>query len=237
MQLRRQCGENITAKSPLFRREFNREDIFQVANDVRRLTLYAVRKTITKLVYESGLRKPLIFEENSNSKVRNNRRETALTHGFRKFFGTWARHAGLSDSYVEWLSGRELGGSKDSYFLPQPDSAGIYRDMLEGHDKGRGPGYLDAIDWLTIDDSKRLQRENQMLKVKKSEYELLKEQVEENKRSQLGLMEWVKGLRKDLGIPAEKAMVWDMTKAEQGQISFCEEEEYNNKHYGKRKKG
>jgi integrase/recombinase XerD len=62
------------------------------------------------------------------------------------------------------------------------------------------------------------------------EYESLKEQVEENKRSQLDLFDVVAGLRKQLGIPADKNIVWDWTKKDQGQISFCDEEEYRSKH-------
>ncbi|MDQ3902599.1 MAG: site-specific integrase [Thermoproteota archaeon] len=179
LQFRRQCGENITGKSPLLRREFDKEDIFKIANNVRPLTVYAVRKTINEVVYDSGLRKPLISVSDIKSKIKNNRCETALTHGFRKYFGTWCRHVGVADSYVKWLSGRELGGSEDSYFLPQPDSGGIYRDMLEGHEHGRGPGYLDAIEFLTINEENKLRRENQMLKVNKSEIEQLKEKAAE----------------------------------------------------------
>jgi hypothetical protein len=42
--------------------------------------------------------------------------------------------------------------------------------------------YLKVVDDLTIDKSKRLERENEMLRVRKSEYEALKQQVEENKQ-------------------------------------------------------
>jgi predicted RNase H-like nuclease (RuvC/YqgF family) len=52
-------------------------------------------------------------------------------------------------------------------------------DILEGRDKC--PGYLDAIPYLTIDDAQRLKRENEMLKVNKSEIEQLKEQAEKYK--------------------------------------------------------
>jgi predicted nucleic acid-binding Zn-ribbon protein len=49
-------------------------------------------------------------------------------------------------------------------------------DILEGH--GKSPGYLDAIDALTINQENRLRRENEMLKVNKSEIEQLKEKAE-----------------------------------------------------------
>ncbi len=40
------------------------------------------------------------------------------------------------------------------------------------------------MDYLTINEENRLKRENEMLKVKKSEFEFLKEQVEESKKTQ-----------------------------------------------------
>jgi hypothetical protein len=51
LDYRRQCGENITPKSPLLRQEFDREDIFEVANNVKPLTRFAIKKALTKLVY------------------------------------------------------------------------------------------------------------------------------------------------------------------------------------------
>jgi hypothetical protein len=77
-----------------------------------------------------------------------------------------------------------LKGVKDSYFLPQPDSNGVYLDILEGHEKS--PGYLDAIDWLTIDESNRLRRQVEVLKVEKSKIDELQQTIESVK-SRLGL--------------------------------------------------
>jgi chemotaxis protein histidine kinase CheA len=93
-------------------------------------------------------------------------------------------YSGMNPVFI----GHKLKGVKDSYFNPQPDSNGVYLDILEGHYKS--PGFLDAIPYLTIDNSQRLQRENEMLKVQKSEFEYLKEQVEEYKvfRSELNMM-------------------------------------------------
>jgi hypothetical protein len=60
LDYRRSCGENITPKSPLLRQEFDREDIFQAVNDIKPLTGYAIKKAVTKVIYASGLRTPLI---------------------------------------------------------------------------------------------------------------------------------------------------------------------------------
>ena len=173
LDYRRQCGENITPKSPLLRQEFDKEDIFAVANAVKPITRFAMKKALTKVMYASGIRTPIVDNKNRLTA----RRETALTHGFRKYFDTTCTNAGMNKLYIEFCMGHTLPGVKGSYFKPQPDSNGIYRDLLEGHEKSSG--YLDSIDWLTIDDSKRLKRENEMLKVNKSEIEQLKEKAKE----------------------------------------------------------
>jgi site-specific recombinase XerD len=76
MEFRRSCGENITPESPLLRQEFDRDDIFQVANDIRPLTKFAIRKALTKVLYASGLRTPSV----TTAKKLNTRRETAMSH-------------------------------------------------------------------------------------------------------------------------------------------------------------
>jgi hypothetical protein len=188
LDYRKSCGENITSRSPLLRREFDKHDIFQVANDVRPLTIYGVKKLLADLLYASGLRTLLVTatatipEHDNNNIVRNTRHPMAMSHGFRKFFDTNCIHSGMNPIYIEFCLGHSLKGVKDSYFLPQPDSSGVYMDILEGHDKS--PRYLDAIDFRTINNENRLRRENEMLKIKKSEIEELKEQVAEYKNIQ-----------------------------------------------------
>ena len=71
---------------------------------------------------------------------------------------------------MDMLMGHDTG-LKAHYFKPTS------QDLLEGNDDKLG--YLSVIDVLTINDENRLKRENEMLKVKKSEFESLKEQVEE----------------------------------------------------------
>jgi integrase len=182
LDYRRSCGENITPKSPLFRREFDKHDVWQAAKEVKALTKASVKKAIGEILYSSGLRTPLATAPEIKDKRRlNTRRETAMSHGFRKFFDTWCTHSGMNGKYVKFCTGHSLG-VEDSYFLPQPDGNGIFQEVLEGHDKS--PGYLDAIPYLTIDNAERLKRENEMLKIKKSEFESLKEQVEESKKAQ-----------------------------------------------------
>jgi hypothetical protein len=131
-------------------------------------------KSLLNLIIMSGLRKPLI-ERNKNK--RNYRRDVPMNHGFRKFFHTTCVNAGMGYTYSEFIMGHKLPGVKSDYFKPQPDENGIYRDILEGNDKN--PGYLSAIDALTINDENRLRRQVHMLKVEKSEIDQLREEVEE----------------------------------------------------------
>lgn len=81
----------------------------------------------------------------------------------------------MNQTYIEFCLGHKLSGVKDSYFLLQPDSDVGYMDILKGRDKC--PGYLDATPRLTIDNAQRLKRQNEMLKVNKSEIKKLKEQA------------------------------------------------------------
>jgi site-specific recombinase XerD len=184
IEYRRSCGENITAKSPLFRREFDKHDIFQVANSVKPITRESIKKSINEVLYASGLRTPFIITESKKDKILNTRRQIAMSHGFRKFFDTNCTHSGMNPIYIEFCLGHSLKGDKDSYFLPQPDSNGVYLDILEGHDKSIG--YIDAIDYLTINEENRLKRKVQQLTIKTDKPEILEQKMNElNKR--LGL--------------------------------------------------
>jgi hypothetical protein len=86
-------------------------------------------------------------------------------HGFGKFFDTACTNAGMNPVYSELLMGNNLG-LKSRYTKPSP------KDLLEGND--RNLGYAAVIDDLTINEENRLKRENEMLKIKKSEIEQLK---------------------------------------------------------------
>jgi site-specific recombinase XerC len=63
------------------RHEFDRTDIFQIANNVKPLSKFSIKKAIHQILYISGLRTPLVAGQNNN-KVLNVRRRTAMNHGF-----------------------------------------------------------------------------------------------------------------------------------------------------------
>jgi hypothetical protein len=156
----------------LLRHEFNKRDTFQVANDVKPMSKSGIKITLHQVLYASGIRTPLVLPQN----VINYRRDIAMSHGFRKFFDTNCTYSGMNPIYIEWCMGHSLKGEKNSYFLPQPDLDGIYLDVLEGHDKS--PGYLEAIDFLTINEENRLRHQVEKLNIRKDELESLQKQVE-----------------------------------------------------------
>jgi hypothetical protein len=189
LDYRKSCGENITPKSPLLRREFDKRDIFQVANDVKPLSRVSIKMVLSQVLYASGLRTPLVSVSNSSSnskctKKLQHRRDIPMSHGFRKFFDTTCTNSGMNPIYIEFCLGHKLEGVKDSYFLPQPDSAGVYTDILEGHEKS--PGYLDAIDYLTINEENRLRRKVQYLTIKTDRLDAIQDQMDRLNRK-LGL--------------------------------------------------
>jgi hypothetical protein len=130
------------------------------------------------VLYASGIRTPVVSNSSTkpNTLILNYRRDIPMAHGFRKFFDTTCTYSGMNPIYIEWCMGHKLKGVKDSYFNPQPDSNGIYMDILEGHDKS--PGYIDAIDFLTINEENRLRHQVEKLTIRKDELESLQKQVE-----------------------------------------------------------
>lgn len=101
-----------------------------------------------------------------------------MTHGFRKYFTGRMKAAGVSELDIDKLLGHKSKGLMGRHYY-RPDESELLGE------------YLKAVDMLTIDDSKRLQRENEMLKVRKSEYEALKEDLDKYKQSHDGLQKAV----------------------------------------------
>ena len=92
-----------------------------------------------------------------------------MNHGFRKFFETNGFKAGMDHMYLRRLMGQQ-SGLEDAYLKLSEE------ELLEGDSKHNG--YIDVIDQLTIDDSSKLRREVQTLKVEKSSWEALRVEVE-----------------------------------------------------------
>jgi hypothetical protein len=90
-------------------------------------------------------------------------------HGFRKFFETNAFKAGMDPMYIRRLMGQR-SGLEDAYLKLSEE------ELLEGDSKH--VGYLGIVDQLTIDESNKLRREVQTLKVEKNSWEALRVEVD-----------------------------------------------------------
>jgi integrase len=162
LKYRERYGEKLTPESALFREQFNTEDQFDCKNPrpVR-------EKGLSKLIAERAIRcgvmtKMSLLEGQIVGKKRN---KVFRTHGFRKFVTNAMKSSGVSALDINKLLGHKTkdGVLGMNYYKPEEE------DLLGE--------YLKAVDSLTINAENRLKRENELLKVRKSEYEQLKEQV------------------------------------------------------------
>jgi hypothetical protein len=92
-----------------------------------------------------------------------------MTHGFRKFFETNAFKAGMDHMYIRRLMGQK-SGLEDAYLKLSEE------DLLEGDSKH--VGFIDIIGQTCIDESNKLRREVQTLKVEKSNWETMRKDLD-----------------------------------------------------------
>jgi integrase len=157
LDYRRRWAERITDESPLFRSDYN----IQKVTDVKPITTHGIRDFMGSLLVRSGLRK-----QRTEGKIE--RSHIMANHGHRKFFETNAFKAGMDHMYLRRLMGQK-SGLEDAYLKLSEE------DLLEGDSKH--VGYVDVIDQLTIDETNKLRREVETLKVEKQSWEALRTDV------------------------------------------------------------
>lgn len=146
LSYRIRCGENLEDISPLFRQDFD-ANIKNIVENPLRITEKSLYDDMDRIMKKAGVRKSVRLQK---GQVAGQIRHTIkAVHGLRKFYDTQTTLAGMSPLWVEILEGHDIK-LKESYFRPSET------DLLEGNDRMRG--YLDAIDYLTISDEKRLKR-------------------------------------------------------------------------------
>lgn len=164
LKYRERCGEILTEKSPLFREQFDINDLEQIKKKAKKITKNAIVLSITKRLHVAGI---MPIEELKEGKHSSKKRKPVMrTHGFRKFVNTTFVNARLNDTIRNMLLGHSTD-LDDVYYKPKSD------DLLQE--------YLKAVDLLTINEENRLRVEVEQLTIKRSEIEQLKEQVEEYK--------------------------------------------------------
>jgi hypothetical protein len=157
-------------QSPLIREQFDKSDTFACANP-RSVTMKTISYIIYKLIYDAGLRQKKVSLEGQHKKV-GERHEVMQSHGLRKFFDTQATLAGMSPLYVSILMGHK-NGLETSYFKP------TLNDLLDGSDKMLG--YVGVTDAITIAEENKLRREVEHYKVKASQFDSLKAEIDQLK--------------------------------------------------------
>jgi hypothetical protein len=156
---RKRWGERLADDSPLFRTDFNPQAVDRI---VKPISTSRIRHFVIDTLRDCGLRNVSLEGKSQRSNIMAN-------HGFRKFFETNAFKAGMDHMYLRRLLGQK-SGLEDAYLKLSEE------DLLEGDSKH--VGYIDVIDQLTIDESNKLRREVETLKVEKNSWEALRVEVE-----------------------------------------------------------
>jgi integrase len=134
LDYRKRSGETILNKSPLIREQFNVNDHIRIQYP-RFVSEKRMEHLIDNVLRKSGTRKP---------------KEVHLSHGFRKFFMTTCEQSGMRSINVKILLGHDIGVSGHYY---RPAESDVLNDYM-----------AHAANVLTIDPTKRLEKENQELK-------------------------------------------------------------------------
>ena len=142
LKYRERCGERLTPKSPVFRDQFDRDDIISI-RDVKPLKLRTVERLISRTVEKSGLRTVERITELHSEKGKI-RKIVKLTAGFRKFFDTQLIYSEVQHHMKELFMGHSIG-LDDHYFTP-----GSVSETYVIHE------YLKGVDNLTINEENRL---------------------------------------------------------------------------------
>lgn len=169
LKWRERQGERLKPESPLFRTEFSN---LQVQHP-RPLGRAAIQFIIYNLLKITGIR---TVEPSTEFRNKRSRTHIMECHALRKFFETNAFRAGMDHMYLRRLMGHggKSGNLEDAYLKLSEE------ELLEGDSKH--VGYIGIIDQLTIDDSNKLRREVQTLKIRADRLEQVMSDIEEVKK-------------------------------------------------------
>jgi integrase len=168
LDYRRRYGERLTPESPLFRKEYDKEDSEQVAHPlvINGMTIYYM---IWELLQKTGIREIQKQTESDKAQGKPPRRtELQACHGFRKFCITNMIRAKLDYNIREKLTGHKVLGM-DIHYERLEES-----EFLEE--------YMKAVDFLTINEENKLRREVQTLKQEVTKFDHMQKQIEELSR-------------------------------------------------------
>jgi integrase len=153
LDMRRRYGEKVGPDSPLIREQFDVRDPFSIASP-KPLNVITLKNKLVLLGERAGIRE--------RSHLAECRKEVPAVHGLRKSFSTFADNAGMNIIQRRMLEGHSVG-IDDHYIKPRQ------ADLLAE--------YRKAIDALTIDPSKRLQRKVEKLETERDSLASLKDRL------------------------------------------------------------
>ena len=165
LNYRTRSGEKLTSNSPLFREQFDANDLFAIKYP-KKLKIKGLSKLLDDKLHKSGVIQA--GKETEGTKHGQKRNVIARAHGFRKFTTTNMVRAKVSPEAREMLLGHSIGLS-DAYYRPDES------ELLDE--------YLKAVDYLTINEENRLRREVETLRVEKSKVDELALEISRLKES------------------------------------------------------
>lgn len=154
LDYRRSVGEKMDEATPLIRNRFDDRIEDQVKN-AKGITGKTINHLVSRMAVKVGIRQKVIMTEGQQGG--SIRYRIKAIHGFRKFFDTQCTLAGVPPLWVEMLEGHDIK-LKAHYLRPTEN------DLLEGNDQV--PGYVAAIDALTIDEANKLRKRVKTLEAK-----------------------------------------------------------------------
>jgi integrase len=167
LEFRRRLGERLQDTTPLFRKHFDKYDSMQVAHPIP-ITASTIKYSIKELLNKTGIRPPVkLTEEEKTLGKPAKKTSLPMIHGFRKFVVTNMIPAKLEYNARESLVGHTLKSLDLSYDRREQD------ELLEE--------YVKAIDFLTIDSTNRVKRENERLRKERSEWDELRKEIDQVK--------------------------------------------------------
>ena len=172
---RQRCGEKISFNEttqkwepdnvPLLRLQFDSNDVLQARNPIP-MVARSVREALETHLVRVGIREVEHLTAEVPNSPKRVRKPVSLSNGFRKRAISIFIEADLNYAIRERLVDLS-GGLDDHYYRPLPD-------QVLGE-------YLKAEPLLSIDPAARLARENQMLRIEKSNWELMRQELDEIK--------------------------------------------------------
>ena len=159
LEYRQRCGEKITPESPLIREEFNINDHL-IARHPKAMRAEALGDILRYRLQRAGIIEHIPLQE---SQRRGQKRyPIPRSHGFRRFVITTMINKRINETIRNLLTDHSVKLDKDYYYPTEEEK------LAE---------YLKVVDDLTINDENRLKRQVEILQVKKSDYEVLREQL------------------------------------------------------------